>query len=527
MHGFFGSYGKSYDWHFEDSKQESLIKRCYDTDNFHVTQTTLPKFLIDKYFIEEQDCFLAVEGVLLEADKASDAIRRYKQGEQCFWNAWRGSFAGIFYDKKTEELLLFNDHIGSKLLFYSRTSEGIVFASDIKMLTLQIEAKNYNPDFAKAIVEQAYVIDDSTFIEDIHRLTAGQYLLISKKRIEIKTYHRFDNTPYVYNEKQMLSQTDKLFRQAVERVVRKNEQEGLHHFFPLSGGLDSRMAQWVAHQIAKQPIKNFTYSQTGHYDHILPQQISSVLGNKWQFMPLDGGSYLTKVDEIASSTQWLINYNGPSEIYAFASQQDWTDKGVVLTGVNGDNILAVITDTRREINLLYGLSFAGNGLGSPQVLQLYTESYSPFCDVDFLEYVLHIPNTKRRNYAFYDKWILAFYPEAAQWHHKHEQIGHRHTMVTIAGRNIRLKDVPKRIIMSALKRMHIYDAYSIDEDSMNPYDRWAQNNPELIMALYRYFDQHKQELKQLPEAEQLTQLFNTGHVYDKCAVLTVLSALHQ
>lgn len=474
---------------------------------------------------EEDGCRLEVYGVLLEADSPEQAIRRYRNGETTFWNDWRGSFWGILNDHRTGTTLVFNDHIGSRILFYAKTEEGCLYDIDLKALSRATGNNQPNEQFIRAIVEKGYSGDNSTVYQGINRLLAGQYLLIRGKEVCLETYHRFTNDPYSYNEAEMLAETDRLFRQAVARVIRKNEQEGLSHFFPLSGGLDSRMCQIVAHQIANQPITNYTYSQTGHYDHLLPREISHSLGNKWQFMALDGGDYLARVDEISTATQWLINFNGPSEMYAFASQQDWDGKGIVLTGVNGDNILAVITDSSHEMELLYSLSFAGNGLGSPQVLQHYTESYSPFCDVDFLEYVLHIPAARRRNYAFYDKWIMTYYPEATRWLHKHEPIGRRHTMVTIAGRNIFLRDVPKRIAWYILKRLHLYDGYKIDEDSMNPYDRWAQSNPKLMPALDAYFEAHKQLLKGLSMEQELLQLCQRGNITEKCAVLTILSAL--
>ena len=464
-------------------------------------------------------------GVLFEADRPEQALLRYRAGETVFWNAWRGSFCGILVDENTHTTILFNDQIGSKILFYAQTPKGLVYARDIKELSRQTGLTEPDESFIRAMLDKGYIDNDHTIYSGIRRLLAGQYIIVRDNEVQVKTYHRFDNTPWPYKEKEMLAETDRLFRQAVERVIRRNEQEGLQHFFPLSGGLDSRMCQAVAHQLATKPITNFTYSQTGHYDHELPQAISRTWGNKWQFMPLDGGNYLSRIDDIAASTQWLINYNGPSEIYAFASQQDWTQKGIVLTGVNGDNILSVITDSKHEIDLLYSLSFAGNGIGSPQVLQHYTESYSPFCDVDFLEYVLHIPNEKRRNYVFYDKWILTYYPEAAQWHHKHELIGHRHRMVSIAGRNMFLKDVPKRIVWSILKRLHIYDGYKVDADSMNPYDRWAKTNPELLPALNAYFDSHKEVLRGLRLENELIQHYCNGNIIEKCAVLTIISAL--
>ena len=483
----------------------------------------MSKFEPIKY--EAENCRLEVFGVLFEADSPEEAIRRYRHGETVFWKNWRGSFCGVLTDSVQGVTMLFNDHIGSTILFYAQTDQGYRYARDLKTLSKETGLRQPNETFVKAIIDKGYTSDNHTVYTGIYRLLAGQYLYIHGHEAVLSSYHRFDNTPHPYHEAEMLAQTDRLFRQAVERVLRKNEQEGLQHFFPLSGGLDSRMCQIVARQLTKQPITNFTYSQTGHYDHLLPREISHALGNNWQFMALDGGDYLSQTDAISSATQWLINYNGPSESYTFAAQQEWDNKGMVLTGVNGDNILSVITDSRHEIDLLYSLSFAGNGLGSPQVLQHYTESYSPFCDVDFLEYVLHIPAVKRRNYAFYDKWILSYYPEAARWLHKHERIGHRHRMVTVAGRNIFLKDLPKRIAWSILKRLHIYDGYKIDTDSMNPYDRWAITNPKLLPALDAYFEQHKEVLNGLEMHNELIRHYQSGSITDKCAVLTIISAL--
>ena len=485
----------------------------------------MSKFKGIKY--EAEGCRLEIFGILFEADSPQDAVRRYRNGQTVFWNSWRGSFCGVLTDSIKDITILFNDHIGSKIFFYAHTANGYRYGRDLMILSRETGLHQPDESFIRAILDKGYTSDNSTIYKGIYRLLAGQYLTINGQEAVLSSYHRFSNTPYPYNEPEMLAETDRLFRQAVERVIRKNEELGLQHFFPLSGGLDSRMCQIVAHQIARQPITNFTYSQTGHYDHLLPREISRYLGNPWQFMPLDGGDYLTQVDAISASTQWLINYNGPSEIYAFASQQNWEDKGIVLTGVNGDNILSVITDAPNEIDLLYSLSFAGNGIGSPQVLQHYTESYSPFCDVDFLEYVLHIPTVKRRNYAFYDKWILTYYPEAAQWLHKHEPIGHRHRMATIAGRNMFVRDVPKRIVWAILKRLHIYNAYTIDKDSMNPYDRWVKSNPKLLQTLDAYFETQKHVLQGLSMEKELIAHYQNGRFQDKCAVLTILSALSQ
>ena len=525
MHGFFGSYRQTVKWDLPAFACSSLITRTYEDNALHLTQVTSSKFLSDKYFAEEDGCFIATEGVLFEADSAIETIRRYRYGETTFWDSWRGSFAGVLYDKQNDLLLLFNDHTGSKMLFYAQTKEGFVFASDIRLLAKALNMQTPDKAFMEAMLADGYSHTDNTFIAGIHRLTAGQYLRVNSEGSEMAEYHRFNNSPVAYNEAEMVAKTDQLFRQAVKRVVQKNEKEGLEHFFPLSGGLDSRMAEWIARQIATRPITNYTYSQSGHYDHLVPQEISRALGNKWHFMPLDGGSYITDVDGACSQTEWLLNYMSPIEINHFARQQEWDHVGVVLTGVNGDNILATETDNAHEMARIYELGFNGNSIGSPLVLQHFTESYSPFCDVDLLDYVLHIPTIKRRNYYFYDRWILTCYPQAAQWHHKHELIGHRHKMVTIAGRNIRLVDVPKRMAMYLLKHLHIYDAYRTQGDSMHPYDDWVKANPSLLEALNAYYESHKHQMTDPTLAATCAQKMHSGSIMEKGKVLTILSAL--
>ncbi|MBR6034763.1 MAG: hypothetical protein IKP39_01745 [Paludibacteraceae bacterium] len=483
----------------------------------------MSKFKPVKY--EADGCLLEVSGVLFEADSPSEAIHRYRQGETVFWDGWRGSFCGVLRDEKNGTTLLFNDHIGSKMLFYAQTVHGFFYGRDLRELSQLTGLRTPDEVFIRAILEKGCTDDDRTFISGIRRLTAGQYLCVKGQEVQLTIYHRFDNTPWPYDEPKMLAETDRLFRQAVTRVIRKNEAEGLEHFFPLSGGLDSRMCQWIAHQIATQPIRNFTYSQTGHFDHLLPKEISRTLGNDWLFMPLDGGAYLTDIDAVCAESQWLINYMGPIEIATFARQQDWSRTGVVLTGVNGDNIFATETDNAHEMARIYTQGFNGNSLGSPLILQQYTESYSPFCDVDVLDFVLHVPTAKRRNYYFYDRWILTCYPQAAQWHHKHAQIGHRAAMVTIAGRNIPLRDVPKRIVMSLLRRLHIYDAYREDGESMHPYEIWLKQNPQIAETITRYYTTHKHLLDNTPFRTECERMMRIGSMMEKGKVLTVLSAL--
>lgn len=521
MYGFRISIGQKVEWPLQETPSSFI--RHWQKGEVCLSQWSLCKFEKDKLWLENEDTFLAVEGVLFNRDEILSAWPNIDVP------SWRGSFSAVVIDKQKDEIQVYNDQIGSHMLFWCKNENGFYLSPDLYELAHVTHTTAISTRFMNRILEAGYGNDASTMVEGIQRIEAGQVLVIRNGDAEVSYYYTFDNTPTHLNEQEALAETDRCFRQAVQRIIDKNEEYGLKQFYPLSGGLDSRMVQIVARRLTNRPIVNYTYSQTGHYDHLLPEKIAGYLGNEWHFLALDGGNYLTQTDAITHATQGLVNYNGPSEIYYCSTQFEWEDVGVVATGVNGDNIFSVETDHAHEIERLYSLSFAGNGLGSPLVLQQYTETYSPFCDVDVLNYVLHVPLKKRWNYHFYDQWILRYYPEAAQWDHKGEAIGHRRIVLPIMGRNIPLKDFGKRIIFFILKRLHIYNGYQMREGvSMNPYDSWAKSNPEIRKAIDSYYATHKHLLTPYPSIrEKAETIMRTGRIYDQCAVLTILSAIRQ
>ena len=191
----------------------------------------MSKFKGIKY--EAEGCRLEIFGILFEADSPQDAVRRYRNGQTVFWNSWRGSFCGVLTDSIKDITILFNDHIGSKIFFYAHTANGYRYGRDLMILSRETGLHQPDESFIRAILDKGYTSDNSTIYKGIYRLLAGQYLTINGQEAVLSSYHRFSNTPYPYNEPEMLAETDRLFRQAVERVIRKNEELGLQHFFPL------------------------------------------------------------------------------------------------------------------------------------------------------------------------------------------------------------------------------------------------------------------------------------------------------
>ena len=522
----------------------------------------MSKFKPVKY--EADGCRLEVYGVLFESDSPQESIRRYRQGETVFWNAWRGSFYGVVWDEKNGTTILFNDHIGSKMLFYTQAGKGLEWNTDLYALSRSIKAKPDNEDFLWQMLIYGYSPTGETVFKPIHRLMAGEYLYARGEKIEKLIYHRFDNTPNNLSIEENIERIDAAFRKAVTRAIRKNEEYGYTHFLPLSAGLDSRITNRVAHEIATTPIHNITYSQSGYYDETIPRELAKYWHNEMHFTPLDSGECLMNLDEASRITNGLVHYSGASETLFGLPEEAKKNGGVFLTGMIGDVIVgtaftecnpqqkyhigegAIIPGyterlrqslpadfekryPNRELYFLYTRGFDWAYLGSPLIQQAFGESYSPFCDVDVLQVAYSIPVSQRWNNKIYDQWILRKYPDIARWKHNGIYIiGERPRMISFFERAIPLNEVPKRMIWFLLKKLHIHNFYRETEGkTMTPEDSWFAQNTSLKIWAENYIQTNMGLLNDFPEVQRLALRFNHGNATERMQVLSLLACLRQ
>lgn len=564
MHGFFGSYNAPVTWDLSSFESRSFVQRSHRSENFQLTQVTLPKFMNDKYFAEHDGCFLATEGVLFEADKPEDAIARYRKGETAFWKSWRGSFAGVLYDSRRDTLLVFNDHIGSKMLYYAKTKDGLVFASDPYILAHAIGRKATNEKFLWQLLIYGYSPIGETAFEGVHRLLAGAYLSYTEEGLEEHVYYRFDNAPNNLSMEQNIERIDTAFRKAVERAVRKNEEYGYAHFLPLSAGLDSRMTNRVAHDIARSTIYNITYSQTNFYDETTPRELARYWDHPLLFTPLDNGDCLQLLDTTIHMICGMEHYSGAAETLWGMPEIAKEKAGLFISGMVGDIIIgtgytrcradqpyhlgegafvpylpAELRDSlppdfeqlypNRELYYLYVRGFCSANLGSPLIQQNYGESFSPFCDVDLIEAAYRAPVQQRWGHKLYDQWILSKYPDMAKWKHNGiYTIGHRPHIVSLFGRAIALSDIPKRMAWYILKHLHIHNYYTQTEgDSMTPEDTWFRKNLSLFEWSEAYIQSNMPLLDAFTELQRMAATMSKGTAIERMQVLTLLACLRQ
>lgn len=587
MPGFILSISKK-PLEFAPEKRSKLLIESLSGPCFHLERRVVPKFMGDRLFVENDKYVIVTEGVILnkldliskyapDGDFERCVIEMYHNNGDTFFDKFRGSFSGAFFDKAEGKWLVYTDHIGDKQIFYAETEGGYLLGSEIGFLADTLKLNNIPVSVDKVgcymALTHGFCIEDRTLVLEIHKLTAGHYYCITNSEIKEIQYHRFTNKPRIeMTPDEAVEGIDKYFRQAVKRQFEKDKEYGLKHITCLSGGLDSRMTVWVAHEMGYKSQLNITYAQSNYLDFTIAQQIATDLHHDFLFKPLDGGDCISLIDEVTSITYGSANFFGLAHGKSLEDLINYDKFGIIHTGQIGDAIIGTFFKKNEynpeakigqgayslelierlqnyefvdrydneEIFCLYTRAFTGANQGL-LTFQENSESCSPFIDVDFLEFCYTIPLHLRFGHKIYFDWILQKYPKAADyiWEKTRSVIkpfeNKKPRYMTVLGYKVpHFTDPSFPVYFKGfiLRRLGILKkgqkAKTIiikSSDNMNPVDYWYDTNPALKQFMDTYWLENKQFVKDVELAEDMKHLYEDCVLYDKLQCLSVLSAI--
>lgn len=583
MPGFILHIGKDKPKFCEERRKHLVIERK-DADRFQLERRVVNKFMEDRVFCETEQYVVLVEGIVLNnhelmgkyhADSWEDCVvRMYEQEGEAFFNAFRGSFSGALYDKQRDKWIVYTCHTGEKQVFYTQMNDGILLASEMRFMVETLKDNGITPEIDETgcymSLTHGFCIEDKTLVKDVHKLIAGHYVRVVGGKLEVIRYHRFSNKPKEMTVEEAVEGIDHFFRQAIGRAFEKDKEYGYRHLTTLSGGLDSRMTVWVAHQMGYTDQTNVDYSQSGYLDFKVSQKIAIDLHHDYFFSPLDNGDFIPRYcfnSELTYgsgfmlghgySLEQLINYEpfgifhtgqiGDAIIGTFFKKNSYNTEFKMGQGAYSQELVERLSDYQfiedyenEEIFCLYTRAFTGANQGL-LTYQENTEHYSPFTDTDFLEFCYSIPVNLRFDHKIYFDWILDKYPHAGDyvWEKIHRKISRVENRIPktmrVLGYTIPHYKEPEfdaYIKGFVLRRLGLRKKGAKPKTvvqkaghSMNPVDDWYVNNP----AIKHFMDTLWEESHALVSSprlhEDMEHLYRDCVVYDKLQCLSVLSAI--
>ena len=529
---------------------------------------TLNKFIQDKAFEETEQRIIIAEGYLLNK---AELFKKYDSSTitelishtleicgEAFFSEFRGCFAGAVYVKAEDKWIVYTNQIGDNPVFYLLIDGKFAAASQVNYLLGFCKEQEidltFNESCAYQMLTYGYIATDETYANEIKRLHGGDYLVYQHGKLEVKTYHRFEKHTERFEgqtEAQIIDEIDRVFRNAVDLEWRKDDEYGYRYLADLSGGLDSRMNLWVAHEMQNRHMTVLTYCKEGYLDEIIARAIADYWKDEFLFKPLDDASFMYDVEENTFLLSGLSLYSGITGGKRFLESLDLSDYGIEHTGMVGDVALGSFyhnpSDGERhwpsgmyseklknrlpeyvqnisknyydhEIFLMYARGFHG-ACNSHLIRKNFTEVGSPFLNVEFMQLCFDIPVTLRIGHNIYKKWIIRKYPQAAKF--KWEKIGgkitEKHSITVL--RKL-LKKGPKKLL-------RMFGLYAGISEGMNPIDYWISKDANL----HGFLDKSKEELLSQGRryyssdlTEDLSKMYEEGNASEKAMVLTVLAA---
>lgn len=583
MPGFILHIGKE-QLTFPKEVRPHLVINRMEGDGFQLERRVVNKFMNDRLFAETPNYIVVVEGIVLnnhelmakyQSETWLDCVSRmYEKDGEPFFNAFRGSFSGALYDKHADKWIVYTCHTGEKQVFYKQLDNGFLIASEMRFMVETMKANHIPPEIDETgcyfSLTHGFCIEDRTLVKDVHKLIAGHYLRIQNGKLEIVQYHRFSNKPVEMTADEAVEGIDRLFRQAIKRAFEKDCEYGYRHLACLSGGLDSRMTVWVAHEMGYTDQTNIDYSQSGYLDFTISQQIAIDLHHDYFFSPLDHGDFIPRYKFLPELTygsgfmlghgyslEQLINYEpfgifhtgqiGDAVIGTFFKRNKYNEEVKLGQGAYSQEVLERLADYRfveayenEEIFCLYTRAFTGANQGL-LTFQENTEHYSPFTDVDFLEFCYSIPLNLRFNHKIYFDWILDKYPKAGDyvWEKTKQKIhrfeNHPPKTMKVLGYEVphfTEPDFGRYVKGFVLRRLGLRKKGGKTKTivlkspySMNPVDYWCDTNPAIKSFMTAFWQENSALVPSATLRNDMEHLLNDGVAFEKLQCLSVLSAI--
>jgi asparagine synthase (glutamine-hydrolysing) len=259
-----------------------------------------------------------------------------------------GIWAFAVWDRRTRGLFVSRDRLGVKPLVYADTSNGFVFASEIKaLLASMLVGRDLDLTALPHYLSSFVVPEPYSFFRSVRRLSAGHSLLVTPTGTREMRYwdcgfeEEDDRGFRVYQRG-----VHELLEDAVRRQLVSDVPLGVF----LSSGLDSGMVAALAAREMGEPMRTFTLGFEGSPadERAGARRLAASIGARHR------EAVVTARDAAASLPDLLAAHDEPSQslIQAyFVSRLARPEVTVALSGLGGDELFSSYP-THRVVDVL-------------------------------------------------------------------------------------------------------------------------------------------------------------------------------
>lgn len=518
----------------------------------------------DNFYLKSGQLDFLFEGVLLNKKKLLNKfalkdfetlIRElYLHKKEKIITLFDGEFRGFIFDKTLKKFFIFTNVTSTQRVFHASFNNQIFV--DTSLIRLNKTLKNLGiipqPD-----IESLYQLlcfsnlpERKTPLQNVQKLLDSHYLEVDCADLictEAQYFSLAEVPVFTGTKDKAIDCIHEIFTDAVVMEYQKDTELGKDHLALLSGGLDSRVAMMYALQNNQKPGNAFCFSQSNYYDHTISEKIAKDYDIHYEFVPLDGGQFLKKIDELTEISEGMVFYTGGIHVSHAVEKMQYENFALFHSGQIGDGVLGGFnTEPKRkkpstfkivefpqflpkvknsledilknyeteELFLYRNIAFNRTLLGA-HVFQQKRYQTSPFMAKEFLKFAISLPEAWKFNHRFYLEWINKHCKDATKYRWERTLMKPDAHWKTSFGDKV-LKRGFNLINNKILK--------SPQNSSMYPYQFYFDNDPDIKRYYQQYFEDNLHRISDYPElSEDVISLFQSDNFNTKTKAINILS----
>lgn len=223
-------------------------------------------------------------------------LHLYEEYSEDFALKLNGAFVAAIWEPQRRKLLLVNDRLGLRPLYYAQRNGCLTFASGVRaLLTDPALPRSVDPVAIAQFLSFEYVLANRTLLTEVHLLSPSSLLIFCDGHLTIRPYWTLEFTDVCQprSEEAYLEGLIHHLQQAVARQAHEDLPAGVS----LSGGLDSRVILALLRDgPAIEPLHTFTFGIPNCDDARFAQEVATLVGSRHHFFELKP-NYLLNVGE--------------------------------------------------------------------------------------------------------------------------------------------------------------------------------------------------------------------------------------
>ena len=517
----------------------------------------------DIYFQSANFDFL-FEGVLLNKKKLLHEFalkdfetliqELYLQKNEQIIQLFEGEYRGFIVDKRQNKLFVFTNITSTQRVFYGKFNDQIFIDTSLIRLNKTLKSSGISTQPNEESLYQLLCFgnmpEEKTPIKNIKKLLDGCFLEINLETLNFEENKYFDLanvSPTKLNKEKSLDCIHEIFTESVVLEYEKDKELGKNHLAFLSGGLDSRIAMMYALKNNLKPDNALCFSQSKYFDHTISEKIAKDFDIHYDFVPLDGGDFLKKIDQLTEISEGMSFYTGGIHVQHALEKMKYENFALFHSGSIGDGILGGFNSEpfrkrpsqiklvsnknflpkvqnyldeilkkheTEELFLLRNVAYNRTILGA-LVLEEKAYQTSPFMTKDFLKFSFSLPEGWKFKHQFYLEWINKHCKDATKYRWER----------TLMKPNAKWKtEFGDKVMKRSFNILNEYVLKTPEAASMYPYEYYYYKNEKLQKIYQAYFNENIGRIDAYSELQNdVKTLFSMNNFHNKCQAINILS----